>query len=156
MQNRLLKSLGAAALVFSTQTIAANDDPNLALIDARKGEMELRAYSVGPLFAMAKGKIPYDAGQAAKLANNLKVLEQLDIGGAWAAGTGKDKYPDETDALPEIWSTYPKISEYGEKYKTAVDGLVEVAGEGLDPLKSKIGDVGKACKGCHDEFREKE
>jgi len=26
----------------------------------------------------------------------------------------------------------------------------------VDALKSKIGPVGKSCKGCHDEFREKE
>lgn len=136
--------------------IAADEDPNLLLIEARQGEMELRAFSAGPLFYMAKGEIPYDAEQAAKLANNLKVLLQLDIGAAWAADTGNDKYPGKTEALPKIWSTYPKVAEHGKEYASAVNELAAVAGDGLDALRSKIGGLGDACKGCHDDFREKE
>ena len=136
--------------------MAAEEDPNLLLIEARKGEMELRSFSAGPLFYMAKGKIPYDAEQAAKLANNLKVLLQLDIGAAWAPGTGNDKYPGKTDARPEIWSTYPEVAEHGKEYANAVNELASVAGDGLDALRSKIGGLGDACKGCHDDFREKE
>lgn len=156
MQEKLVIALSVLAVVLSTQTFAADEDPNLGLIKARQGDMGLRAYSVGPLFGMAKGEIPYDAEQAAKLANNLKVLLQLDVGGAWAAGTGKDKYPGKTHALPEVWSTYPKVAEKGKEYKAAVDELVVVAGGGLDQLRSKIGGVGDSCKGCHDDFREKE
>ena len=147
--------LGALALVFSTYTFAADKDPNLGLIKARQGHMQIRAYSAGPLFAMAKGKMPYDAEKAAKLANNLMLLLQVDVGGAWAPGTGNDMYPGKTQALPEVWSTYPKIAEAGKKYKAAVEELAAVAGNGLGDLKSKIGAVGKSCKGCHDDFREK-
>lgn len=149
-----LMCLGVTGL--TSFAAAAEDDPNLLLIETRQGEMEIRAFSAGPLFHMAKGEIPYDAEQAAKLANNLKVLLDLDIGGAWAAGTGKDKYPDETDALPEVWSTYPEVAEHGKEYANAVNELAAVAGDGLDALRSKIGGLGDACKGCHDDFREKE
>mgnify|MGYP006189254107 FL=1 len=65
------------AVVLSADTFAANEDPNLQLIKARQGDMELRTYSVMPLFGMAKGEIPYDAEQAVKLVNNLKLLLQL-------------------------------------------------------------------------------
>jgi cytochrome c556 len=147
---------GILAIALSAQVIAADNDPNLGLIKARQGDMQLRAYSAVPLFNMAKGKIPYDAAQATKLANNLKVLLQLDVGGAWAPGTGNDKYGDKTKALPEIWSTYPKIAETGKKYRAAVEELAAVAGNGLDALKSKIVALGDGCKGCHDDFRKKE
>jgi len=156
MQKKLMLIVSTLAIFFSGQTFAADDDPNLHLIKARQGEMEVRAYSAAPLFAMAKGKMPYDAEQASKLANNLALLLKLEIGGAWAAGTGKDKYPGKTHALPEIWSTYPKVAEAGKAYSAAVGELVAVAGDGLDALRSKIGDVGEGCKGCHDDFREKE
>jgi cytochrome c556 len=105
---------------------------------------------------MAKGKMPYDAAKAAKYANNLKLLLALDMGDAWAAGTGKDKYAGKTHALPEIWSTYPKVAEAGKEYAAAVEALAAVAGNGVEALQSKIGDVGNGCKGCHDDFREKE
>lgn len=156
MQKIILTCLFAALFAFSFQALAADDDPNLHLIKARQGEMEVRAFSAAPLFAMAKGKMPYDAELAGKLANNLKVLTQLDMGGAWAPGTGKDKYEGKTHALPEIWSTYPKIAEAGKAYKMAVDELAAVAGTDLEGLRSKIGDLGKSCKGCHDDYREKE
>ena len=157
MKNKALMLLFAAMyLVFLPQTFADDEDPNIMLIETRQGEMEIRAFSVKPLFDMAKGKIPYDAKQAAALANNLKVLMQLDIGAAWAPGTGMDKYPDDTEAKPEIWSNYPEVQKHGEEYAAAVEALVPVAGNGLDALRSNIGAVGDACKGCHDDFRKEE
>lgn len=117
--------------------------------------MQIRSFSAGPLFGMAKGKIPYDAELASKLANNLKALLELDMGRAWAKGTDNKVYPGKTTALPKIWTTYPKISEKGKAYAKAVGELAAVAGNGLDALKGKIGALGKGCKGCHDDFREK-
>ena len=132
------------------------DDPNKELIKARQGEMYVRAMSAAPLFDMAKGKIPYDAEKAQQLANNLKVLTQLNMGSAWPAGTSTAEYPDDTHAKPEVWSTWPKVAESGKEYGKAVNALADVAGDGLDALRSKIGDLGDGCKGCHDDFREEE
>ena len=134
----------------------AAQDPLKKAIKARQGEMQLRAFNIGPLFAMAKGKMEYDADLANKLAGNLKLLLDLDNGRAWAKGSDIDNYMGETTALPKIWTTYPEIGNYGKKYATAVNELAAVAGSGVDGLKSKIGAVGKTCKGCHDEFREKQ
>ena len=38
-------------------------------------------------------------------------------------------------------------------YKEAVNAVAEEAGKGLDALRSTIGDLGKSCKGCHEDFR---
>ncbi len=143
-----------AGLTLAAPGFAAKD-PNLKLIKARQGEMQLRAFNVGPLFGMAKGKMDYDAELASKLANNLKTQLSLDIGRAWKKGTDVEAYPGKTTSLGKIWTTYPEISEYGKKYKMAVNELAAEAGNGLDALKPKISAVGKTCKGCHDEFREK-
>ena len=134
----------------------AENDPLENAIKARQGEMQLRAFNAGPLFAMAKGKIPYDAELATKLTANLKLMLDLDNGRAWVDGTDNEAYPDDTSALPDIWSTYPEIAENGKKYVSAVNDLPAVAGEGVDALKSKLGALGKACKGCHDNFREED
>ena len=133
----------------------AADDPKKDAIKARQGEMQMRKFNAGPLFAMAKGKMRYDAAQAQMLADNLVKLSAIDIGGAWIPGTDNKAYPEDTTSLPEIWSTYPEISKYGEKYDAAVKELAAVAGDGEKALKSKIGALGKTCKGCHDDFREK-
>ena len=140
-------------LSVTTSGFAAND-PLMNAIKARQGQMQLRAFNVGPLFGMAKGKIDYDAVLAAKLAGNLKLMLDLDNGRAWAQGSDIDSYKGKTTALPKIWTTYPEIADYGKKYITAVNDLAAVAGNGVDALKSKMGALGKSCKGCHDEFRE--
>lgn len=151
-----LRIMGMVILgVTLAMPVFAAKDPNLGLIKARQGEMQLRSYNAGPLFGMAKGQIEYDAEKAQKLADNLKMLMDLDMGRAWAANTGNDKYPGKTTALPEIWTTYPEITEYGKRYSKAVNELAAAAGNGLDAMRSKIGALGKSCKGCHDDFREK-
>ena len=134
----------------------AAKDPLKSAIKARQGEMQLRAYNAGPLFAMAKGDIAYDAEKAKMLSSNLVKLMEVDIRSSWAKGSDNKAYPDDTTALEKIWTTYPEIGEYGKNYATAVRELAEVAGNGVGPLKSKIGALGKSCKGCHDDFREKD
>ena len=144
--------LGCIA-VASTAALAAKD-PNMDAIKARKGEMQVRSLNAGPLFAMARGKIDYDAELASKLAGNLKTLLEVDMNRAWPAGSGIDKYFGETNAKEEIWTTFPEIAEYGKRYAKAVNELAAVAGNGQDALRSKVGALGKSCKGCHDQFQE--
>ena len=142
-----------AGLSLAMPGVAAKD-PNINAIKARQGEMELRAFNVGPLFAMAKGKMDYDAALAGKLAGNLKLMLDLDTSRHWPQGSDSKSYPKKTKALPAIWTTYPEVGKYGKKYATAVTELNAVAANGLDALRSKIGAVGKSCKGCHDEFQD--
>jgi cytochrome c556 len=141
-------------LSFIIPAFAAKD-PNLNLIKARQGEMQLRSFNAGPLFGMAKGKVEYNADLASMLANNLLLQTKLDMGRAWAEGTDNVAYKGKTTALPEAWSTYPKVAEKGKAFKKAVEELAMVAGNGLDALKPKVSALGKSCKGCHDDFREK-
>ncbi len=142
------------AVMLASPGYAAKD-PVKAAIKARQGEMQLRAYNAGPLFAMAKGEIPYDPAQASMLSGNLLKLLDIDIGSAWVKGSGSNAYPDDTTALDKIWSSYPEITRYGKKYMTAVRELAADSGNGLGALKSRVGALGKSCKSCHDEFREK-
>ena len=154
---KIVSQIGLLLIGLSLTTPGfAGKDPLMNAIKARQGEMQLRAFNVGPLFGMAKGKIDYNAELASKLAGNLKLMLDLDNGRAWAKGSANDNYEGKTTALPKIWTTYPEISDYGKKYVAAVNDLAAAAGNGADALKSKMGAVGKSCKGCHDEFREKQ
>lgn len=143
----------ALGLGLSVSGFAAQD-ANQKAIKARQGEMQLRSFNAGPLFGMAKGQVDYDAALASKLAGNLKLMLGLDNGRAWAPGSHNEAYPGETAALPKIWEN-SDIGDYGKKYKQAVTELAAAAGNGVDALKPAVGELGKACKGCHDEFREK-
>ena len=155
-----MKMTSKIAVLLLSATLAAplsaGNDPLEKAIKARQGEMQLRSFNAGPLFGMAKGKMDYDAELASKLAGNLKTLLDLDMGRAWPQGSDNKAYPGKTTSLPKIWETYPEIAEYGKNYAKAVNELAAVAGDGLEALRSKIGDVGQGCKGCHDDFREEE
>ena len=132
---------------------SAADDPNEKAIKARRAAMTLQSWYVGPLFQMAKGAMEYDAEVARTYATNFDAVVNMEAEAMWPEGTGNDAYAGKTRALPEIWSTWP---EAGEKAQALIDAsaqLATVAGDGLDALRSKIGAVGNACKGCHDDFR---
>lgn len=147
--------LALISLTFLTPTLA-DKDPNMDAIKARQGSMQLKSFNAGPLFGMAKGKITYDAQLASTLANNLLLESKINMARAWPKGSDNVAYKGKTGTLPEAWSTYPEIAEKDKAYVKAVEELAVAAGNGVDALRSKIGALGKSCKGCHDDFREKQ
>lgn len=155
-----MKLLSRLALLVVCVSLAgpvfAAKDPKKGAIKARQGEMAIRAFNAGPLFAMAKGDMPYNAEKAQMMADNLKLMLNLKNGGAWMEGTSNKEYPDDTAALPKIWETWPKIADYGKDYGKAVNELAAAAGKGQDALGGAVKALGKACKSCHDEFRKKD
>ena len=151
MKNFLV-TLFLATVLCSPATMAA-DDANEKAIKARRGEMQMRSFNAGPLFAMAKGKMAYDAELATTLANNLSLIAQMKNGRAWRKGSDNESYKGKTRALSKIWTTYPDIGKKGKAFKEAVMNLADNAGNGLDSLKPAVSRLGKSCKGCHDDFR---
>ena len=145
----------AVGLTLALSASAAGD-PNEKAIKSRQSVMSLQSWYAGPLFQMAKGDMEYDAEMAGTYAAHLNIIANLDGGAMWSPGTDNGAYAGKTRALPEIWSTYPAVGEKDQALKDAAAALAEVAGDGLDALRSKIGAVGKACKGCHDDFRAEE
>ena len=139
-------------LTLGLSALAAGD-PNEKAIKARKAVMTLQSWYAGPLFAMAKGDMDYDADMAGANAVHLNMMANVEGGAMWPQGTDNGAYAGKTRALPEIWTTWPAVGEKDQALKDAAAALAEVAGDGLDALRSKIGAVGKACKGCHDDFR---
>ena len=132
---------------------SAANDPNEKAIKARQSVMKLQSWYAGPLFAMAKGDMEYNAEMAKTYAANLNLMVNAEAGAMWPEGTDNGAYAGKTRALPETWTTWPEAGKKSEALSESAAALAEVAGDGLDALRSKIGDVGKACKGCHDDFR---
>ena len=135
--------------------VSAAKDPNEKAIEARQAVMKLQSWYAGPLFQMAKGDMEYDAQAASANAAALNIMATIKGDMMWPPGTGNDAYEGKTRALPETWSTWPEAGNKAQALSEAAAALAAVAGDGLDALRSKIGAVGKACKGCHDDFRAK-
>ena len=153
--NKMLKSaiLAFTTLGFVAAPVLADEAAEKA-IGARKAQMQLYAFNIGQLGAMAKGEVDYDAAVASAAANNLAALSALNGMAMWPQGSDSTAMPDKTRTKVEAWTTWPKISEASAAMKKASADLALVAGDGLDALRGGIGDVGKSCGGCHKPFRE--
>lgn len=154
----MIKKFVVCAFVAGVLTTAsstfAEDGPHDKAIKARQAMFQIYGFNVGILGAMAKEKIPYDAAIAEEAANNLNAAVNMGQSQMWPPGSDDATEGNaRTRALPAIWETYPAIAEKGEALNKAVAALVPVAGGGLDALQGAIGDVGGACKGCHDDYR---
>jgi len=136
-------------------TPAQADDGERA-IWARQGFMNLVSWEAGPLFGMAKGEVPYDAEAAKAHAANLKNLYQYPFPGLFIEGTSKPDRPGKTRALPEIWQDKAKFEQAFEAVRAAVDALGDKVGVDQPTLAAAVGEMGKACGGCHKPFRAEE
>jgi cytochrome c556 len=120
----------------------------------RQSVMNVMGRAFGPMINMAQDKIPYDKNVVAK---NTPIVEMM-AGLPWNSfGPGTDKGAP-TKASPKIWTEQAKFKEAMDKAGQAIQKLSSTVKGGGDEkaVKAAVGDVGKACKGCHDDYREKE
>ncbi len=142
----LALTLAAAALAVS----AGEFDKQ---VKARKSLMQVYAFNIGILGAMAKGKMPYDADIASAAADNLYAAVSMKNPLMWPKGSDNVSLGDMTRAKPENWTTYPKAAEKSKDMKAVAARMASVAGNGLDAVQSNMKALGEGCKGCHKEFR---
>lgn len=145
--------LGLAAIAMASFADGASADSGEHAVKARQSYMQLLAFNIGQLGAMAKGEMAYDASTAQAAADNMLAISKLNAGAMWPMGSGNDNTALKTRAKPTIWSTYPKVAEKGAALTAALENYVKVAGKDLASLQGGIGEVGKACGSCHETFR---
>ena len=122
-----------------------------AAIEYRQGALAVMDNHYDRIGAMAKGKVPFDAGAAQANADLVVTLAKL----PWSAFVeGSDK--GDTNARPEIWSQADKFKAAAQRLQDATVKLAEAARSGKpDALKTAFGATSEACKSCHDDFRKK-
>lgn len=121
-------------------------------IKARKAHMQLQAFNLGPLGAMAKGEMPYDAAVASAAAGNLAALVGMNMGRYWPEGSAQGQ-AEGTRALPAIWENGEDVMAKAAALNEAVTALNAAAGTDLASLQGAMGAVGEACGGCHEDYR---
>ena len=121
-------------------------------IKYRQSAMFLVGQNFGPLAAMAQAKIPYDKDAAIKHADIVAFVSRLPLQG-FQPGTDTG---GNTKAKPEIWENMEDFKAKLEKMQQETAQLAEVAQSGdFNALKARVGETGKACKACHDKYRNK-
>ncbi len=126
-----------------------------ALVKQRQAAMTLIGKYWGPLSAMGQGKAPYNADTVKRNAAYLNVLDKMPWDGFSPETKGASGI--KTAALPAIWNEPDKFKQAQERLQNEVSKLVQVSQSGDEAaVKQQIGATGKACGGCHENFREKQ
>ncbi len=142
--------LVSGVMLTSALTAVAQMKPEDA-IKYRRSAMFLVGQNFGPLAAMAQGKRPYDKEAAIRHANVVAFVAKLPVTG-FTPGTEKG----DTKAKPEVWEDMDDFKSKMDQMEKDTAKLAQVAQSGdFDSLKAQVGETGKACKSCHDKYRNK-
>ena len=148
---RLASAAAVVALAAALPAVAQFAKPEDA-IAYRQSVMMVMGTHFGRLGAMVQGKVPFDAKAAAE---NAHVVHEMSLLPFSAFGPGTDLGHD-TKAKPDIWKDPAKFQAAAKEMQQQVVKLDAAAkGGNPDAIKTAFGDTAKACKACHDNFREK-
>jgi cytochrome c556 len=143
-----LVALAAAGFATAMPAAAQFAKPEDA-IRYRKAAMTVMSTHFGRVAAMANGRIPFDAAVAVANADIALTMSKLPFAG-FIDGTDKG----DTKAKPEIWTEMDKFRAGASKMQDEMTKLNAAAKTGnIDTIKAAVGELGKACKGCHDNYR---
>jgi cytochrome c556 len=138
-------ALAVAALPLAAQQVKIEDQ-----VKYRRAAYDLMGLSLGNLGAMAQEKKPFNKEEAQESADLLKMVSRIPRR-YFGEGTDKD-----TKAKPEIWQKRADFDAKMDKMIAEAGKLPDVVrGGDMAAFKQQVGETGKACKSCHDEFRAK-
>jgi cytochrome c556 len=141
--------LMVAALIASTANVQAEEPEND--IKYRQAMMKAIGGHSGAASQIVRGKVEPEGD----LLMHALALAELSRNITRLFPAGSDF--GETKAKQEIWDQWPKFEQAAENAKKATaEFAAAAAGGNSAQIANAFKDVGKSCKGCHKDFREKE
>ena len=137
--------LGSAIALPAAAQFAKPEDA----IKYRKAAFTVMGTHFGRVAAMANGRVPFDAKVAAENAEVATFVSKLPYAG-FVPGSDKG----DTKAEPKIWTEMDKFNAAASTMQEAMAKLNVAAKAGnLDAIKAAVGETGKSCKACHDNYK---
>jgi cytochrome c556 len=150
MKKTLTVAVIGLTTLFASGSVLAQGKPEVP-VKQRQAAMTLIGKYFGPMGGMASGKVPYNADVVKRNAGYLDALSKMPWD-SFGAATQDVK----SRALPAVFSDTAKFKEAQDRFTGEVSKLVStVAGGDEAAIKAQLGAVGKACGGCHENFRQK-
>jgi cytochrome c556 len=121
-------------------------------IKERQEIMEGNEKATKVVIAMLKGEKPYDAKVAADAMKSIhdsigKFVTLFPVG----TETG-----GKTAALPAIWKNKKDFEDWGKQLQEDTTKAQAAAAGGPQSMMAALTEIGKSCKGCHDDYRAKD
>lgn len=146
---------GLGVLALSLATLASAQMKPEDMIKTRQSGYTFMAWNMGKIKAqVVDGAAPYNKEQIANAANLIAATANAGMGALFAPGTDKGKGWKETRLKPEFFKEQEEVGRIATNFVQQANKLQQVAAAG-DPaaIKAQFGEVGKACKACHDKYR---
>jgi cytochrome c556 len=149
--NKKLLAAGFALALGGVSLTAFAQSPQDNQVRQRQGVMLLQGKYFGPMAQMAAGKVPYNADVAARNAGFLHALSQM----PWDAfGPDTANAQVKSRALPEVYKDASGFKSQADRLTAASAKLVAEARNEAS-FKATVGEIGKTCASCHDQYRSK-
>ena len=146
-----LKTAVALAAIISGTAVYAQDDFS-AQLKARQGQFRILAINLGILGGMAQGKTEYDAEAAQAAADTIVAVSMIQQGPMWPEGSDSMSI-EGTRAMPSIWEDMADVQSKWAAVGEAAQSMQVAASGGAEALGPAMGQLGGACKACHDAHR---
>ena len=148
-------AVATLALGLSTATLAQSIGKPEDQIRWRQSGMQTLGWSMGRIKANIDGT--YNKDQVVQAANVIQAMANSGSGILFQPGTDTGKGWRDTNVKPEYFTNAAKLKEVGMAYNKEANEMAKVAASGdVAAVKAQFGNLGKSCKGCHDEFRKEE
>ena len=142
VMRRALVFTVAFVLTWALFIHAAEEDA-----EYRHDVMEAIGGHFGAIIKIVRGEVPHRD----HLSAHVDALAGL-------ANLANDLFPDDSqggEALPKIWEEPEEFAKKVSAFKEAANTLKSALDAGdMDAFRGTIRNVGGACKGCHDDYRE--
>jgi cytochrome c556 len=154
MNSFMKKTIGltlAAALVATAGFAASHTAKSSnAAVNARHAQMQMVAYNIGMLGAVAKGEVEFNAEMVNSAATNMKNLAAMNTASLWIDGTAQGEV-DGSRAKSAVWSDR---AGFIAKFKQMEDASVTLmAATSVEDVQAGMGALGGSCKACHETYR---
>ncbi|MDA8254706.1 MAG: cytochrome c [Betaproteobacteria bacterium] len=144
-------AVAALAIGLSGATLAQTIGKAEDQIRWRQSVMQTQGWSMGRIKANIEGS--YNKDQVIQAANTIQAIANSGLGVLFQPGTATGKGWRDTNVKPEYFTNSTKLKELGMAYNKEANEMAKVAAGGdAAAVKTQFGNLGKACKACHDEF----
>jgi cytochrome c556 len=150
-KSTLLSIVIGAALIAPLGVLLAHDDHAVGIYKVRHDEY----HKLGDAFKTIKDQSSASTPDAAAIKTAAQVVKNASVNQfKWFPTGSGPETGAKTRAKAEIWSK-PQDFEAAQKlFAERASKLNDAAGTGdIAAVRTQFGEVGKACKNCHDTFR---
>ena len=141
---KIRNTLAILSLAVVAGTVTAGDKET---VDYRKNTMKVIGGHMGASVAIIKGEVPHSEDLAYHADALAAAAPRM------LAAFETQAMTDDSTALPKVWENWAEFEKYAKRFETAsADFSKAVAGGNKGAIGAALGEVGKSCKGCHDDF----